>query len=234
MTRSAAKFRKYPKKSTVMLISIVLTLLTLYTAYILVVNQKLGSDDFSYANNDKTQYTQLKFDHHKVVFVEGLQRGTILTSDSIRLEVLNGEIGSLHSAAEKDTLKIVFNSASDKEVFLYLPTGTEVVAHSCALEMRGSLDYKAQPEYSVKLRSSSLLASGNNSHAFMEKLSVTASGDSRVQIARYFHVSQLDLLNVHDATFAQGWQIGKLTSTFDDGGNVVMSKYIDSVAIRPR
>src|SRR5690349_10887080 len=233
MMTPATKFRKYPKKSTLVLLSIGLTLLTLYTAYILIVNQKLGANDFRYANNDKTQYAQIKLNKAKVIVVKGLQRGTILTSDSIRLEVWIDEINSVHATVVNDTLRIAFNGTMKSEAFLYLPTGTELVADSSALEMRGSLNYNAQPEYSLTLRSSSLMASGRDNHAFMEKLSVRASGDSRVRIARHFHINQLELVNVHDATFAQGWQIGKLTSAFDDGRHVVVGKYVDSVAIRP-
>ena len=216
-----------------LLVSIVITLLMLYCAYIIVVNQRFVSNNFSYANNDKTQYRKFRFEPRKVVVVDGLQDGIILISDSISVEISNEDISAFHSEVVNDTLRLAFDNMARGRAYLYLPNGLQLVVDSSSLEMRGSLDYRYLPEYDLKLRSSSLLASGHDTHTFVGKLAVTASGNSRLNIARYFHINELDLHNVHDATFAQGWQIGNLKTSYEDGTNVVMDKYRDSVAIRP-
>jgi hypothetical protein len=224
--------RKQIRKSTVLLASMVFVLLTLYACYIIIINQRFASQNFSYMNNDKTQYRKFRFGSRKVVMVHGLRNGVMLMSDSISVEVRNGDVSAFRSEMGNDTLRFIFDQAA-ADVFLYLPNGTHLVVDSSALEMRGSLDDRVRPEYDLDLRSSSLLATGHKMHAFVGKLAVSASGNSRLEIARYFHVNELDLHNVHNASFAQGWQIGNLKTVFEEGRNVVVDKNRDSVAIHP-
>jgi hypothetical protein len=224
--------RKQIRKSTVLLVSIVIVLLTLYASYIIIINQRFASQSYSYANNDKTQYKKFRFGPGKVIVVHGLQHGVMLMSDSISVEVRNGDVNAFRSEMIGDTLRFMFSQAA-ADVFLYLPNGTHLVVDSCALEMRGSLDDRVRPEYDLDLRSSSLLATGHETHAFVGRLAVSASGNSRLDIARYFHVNELDLHNVHNASFAEGWRIGNLKTIFEERRNVVVDKYRDSVAIHP-
>ena len=222
-----AKFRK----SSLMLLSIVLMMLTLYASYIIVVNQKLDSKNYTYVNNEKSKYSRVKFDNQKVVVIKGLQNCIIVTSDSIKLEVFNEDLKSFASKQSDDTVTILFNQSTSNKTFLYLPTGSQLIADSSSFEMKGSFDTKRQPKYQVTLHHSSLLATANNNHTFFDKLSVTDLGDSQVEIAKYVHISELELINVRHASFAQGWQIGILKTVFEDGQAVELGKYRDSVAI---
>jgi len=223
-----AKFRK----SSLMLLSIILMMLTLYASYIIVVNQKLDSKNYTYVNNEKSKYSRVKFDNQKVVVINGLQNCIIVTSDSIKLEVFNEDLKSLESKRTEDTVTVVFNQSTSNKTFLYLPTGSQLIADSSSFEIKGSFDTKRQPKYQVTLHNSSLLATANNNQTFFDKLSVTDLGNSQLGIAKYVHINELELMNVRHASFAQGWQIGNLKTIFDDGGRAVeLGKYRDSVAI---
>ncbi|HMG90515.1 MAG TPA: hypothetical protein VK589_10650 [Chryseolinea sp.] len=231
MDRSEIKPKTKSRKSTILLISIVLMLLTLYASYIIVVNQKLDSKDYTYVNNEKSKYSRVKFDNQKVVVIKGLQNCIIVTSDTIKLDVFNEDLKSFESKLKEDTVTIVFNQPTSNKTFLYLPTGSQLIADSSSFEIKGSFDPRRAPKHKVTLRHSSLLATAHNSHTFFDKLTVTDLGNSQFEIAKYVHINELELMNVHNASFAQGWQIGNLKTLFNDGAEIEFGKYRDSVSI---
>ncbi len=231
MDRSEMKPQAKFRESSLMLLSIVLMMLTLYASYIIVVNQKLDSKNYTYVNNEKSKYNRVKFGNQKVVVIKGLQNCIIVTSDSIKLEVFNEDLKSFDSKRTEDTVTIVFSQLTTNKTFLYLPTGSQLIADSSSFQIKGSFDTKRQPKYHVTLHHSSLLATAKNNHTFFDKLSVTDLGNSRLEIAKYVHINELELMNVRNASFAQGWLIGNLKTLFDNGAAVELGKYRDSVAI---
>lgn len=219
------------KASTAVLMGILVVFLFCLTSYVSSVNSRYAAGDYSYVNSDKSRYKKIRMPPSSVVVVENIHNCLIIASDSLSAEVDIQDARNLQVSSDRDTIRIVAVSAPSSKILLYLPSGSELVAKACRLQLKGSLHHDSPPSYRIFLADSDLTASGQGLHAFLKELAVAGSGKARLEVFKHFHIESLVLRDVDSIQLAQGWQIGALKTSFEKGNSTEILKVGDSISV---
>lgn len=231
MKKGRNAFTLNMKASTALLLTILTAFVFCLSSYVVSVNSRYATGDYEYVNSDKSRYKRIRLSPSSVVMIDNVDDCSIIVSDSLSIEVDKADEGNFQFLLSQDTMRIMVESSPVHKVLLYLPTGSELRAKRCAIQMKGSLHHNNQPSYRVTLANSELTASGQGLHAFLNSLKITGLGNAKVNVSKYFHIQSLELNDVDKIHLAQGWQIGVLKTNFVDGSSAEMIKIRDSVSV---
>jgi hypothetical protein len=217
------------KISNVLLLVIFLMVGLFFCSFVASVDHKLSHGDFTYSNSDKSMYTRHKFGTRKVVVIRNLSSCAVIPSDSVSFEVFNGDSDRFQYSVNNDTVTINQTASASNRVLVYLPSESTLNAISSVVSMKGSFDYNNPTSYDVVLRDSELAVSAGDAHTFFEHLKVDGLGRSHLVVGDYTHIKNLHVGDIAEVKLSQGWQVGRLTSSFRTGTE--MTKLGDSVSI---
>ncbi|MBL0745531.1 hypothetical protein [Chryseolinea lacunae] len=222
------KYKIALKASNAILLLLVLIIVVLLSAVTLAINLKFNQKDFSFVHNNKSQYDKIAIKIARVVSVSNVSNCLIVASDTMRLEASRTFGSDLQVDTTGDTVRIVAarveKSGVERNVILYLPTGTTVSLDSSTADVRGGYDFQKRPSFSFVLNNSRLTASAPSHHTFFDKLDIEGNSTSSVEVLDRVHINNVNLANVYDAKFNEGFQIANLTTSFDASRRVSVAK----------
>jgi len=230
MNKPVARNTKW-KMSNLLLIGVVLTSVVFLSSFIVSVNTKVKNGDITYVNRDKSMYSRHHVDEGKIIVVENIADCMVVLSDSMALEIHKDDADNVSYVDLSDSITISQSSPLKNRIFIYLPSGSHLVARSSGVTIKGSLfDHESKASYDVVLRDSKLFVSAAKLHTFLDRLRVSGYGQAALTIDDFVHIANLEIANVNDVSIAQAWGIGNFKTAFMSGSE--MNKAGDRVSIK--
>lgn len=219
------------KMSNLLLVGVILMSVVILSSFVVSVNVKVNNGEFTYINRDKSMYSRHQFERGHTLVIENIANCMVILSDSVSMEIHNDDQDKFAYSVSSDSIKISQKNPSIHKLFIYLPSGSRLVANSSGVTVKGSLfNHDSKASYDVVLRDSKLLVSAAKLHTFLDRLSVSGSGENELTIEDFVHIGNLEIENIANVNIAKAWQIGNFKTTFHRGSE--MSKAGDGVAIR--
>lgn len=217
------------KMSNVLLLVVLSAVGICFSSFVISVNRKLSNGEYAYSNGDKSLFARTRFDLKKTIVLRNPSNCTVVLSDSISFDAMNEDSSKFEFVVSTDSITIIQRDSSPEKSFLYLPNGSQLVVDSGDVTVRGSLDYLKQASYDIVLYNSELKVSAGQTHTFFDKLKVRGIGQSELDVLTFVHINDMEIIAINDVVLAQGWQIGRLSTVYQD--NHEMIKQGDSVLI---
>jgi hypothetical protein len=219
------------KMSNLLLLGIFVMSGVLFCSFVVSINSKVSKDEVTYANRDKSMYNRHRFDGGKTVVVQNVDDCVVILSDSVSMEIHKDDEDKFAYSVLSDSVKITQNSPTKNKVFIYLPSGSRLVANSSGVTIKGSLfNHDSKASYDVALHDSKLFVSAAKLHTFLDRLNVSGSGEDEITIDDFVHIRTLEIKNVANVNVAQAWQIENFKTAFVSSSE--MTKAGDSLLIK--
>ncbi|MGC3948678.1 MAG: hypothetical protein QM762_29960 [Chryseolinea sp.] len=217
--------------STFLLLFIMVSIVVCLTSFVVAIRTQYATGDYVFVNGDNLKNEDVNLPPSKVIVINDIENCLFISSDSLKLQVLKDDRSRLHVVSSGDSVRISAKERTNGRLLLYVPTNSQVVAIRTNMTMTGAFDFLELPSYSITLDNSKLVTLTRENHAFIQQLRIIGKGEAVVQVSKRFHIHSLDVTNTTFISIAEGWQIGALKTTFNEGFSSEMVKVGDSVSI---
>ncbi len=228
------------RTSNKILLSVFLVVLLIPTFLHVALYAKYKTGNYvSMKNVVEDQYVHNHLKSVRYVVAHGLERFTIIPSDSLQLEVEKDKQGFVKFEIIGDSLVIHGDSTviradkttdiirSSQDVNLYLPSAEKIVLDYCDVTLKVNEDSSKQKSYRFDLDNSTNFQFSNNdyedsSFKYINSLSIKAAHSCRIEFSNYKIIKDFRL-DLSDSQFDdKDAQIEKLSINADKLSSITM------------